>query len=817
MANVQHIEKLDETNFESWKLMMRSVLICNELWSYVSGAIVKTEQNRAEWTLRDDKALALITLSVKTNQLSHIKRAQSSKEAWDTLVQMYESRGPVRKASLYKQLYRMKKETSQSMSSYISSFCDIIEKLEEAGIQIPNELLSIMILNSLPFEYENFCIAIESRDVIPSIEILKAKLIEEEARQLERDNKHAIQEENDALYTKNKPKSNNNNKYNKSNQRDIKTKSKFPGKCFKCEKPGHKAADCRSAKKHTTKANTEDAMSATVLSSEAHQSTEWCLDSGATRHMCNDPEKFHELDSGVRCEIHTAANHRAKSIGTGTVKLNVKLKGNEANQVKLQNTLLVPEFQNNLLSVSCMTDNDYTVIFTKDFAEVKRRDGTIALKAERRGQLYVANEIELIRANTVTTNNVQNKNKQSRWHERYGHLNFRDLNKLKQEDMVKNMDMNQTRDKFTCEVCDKGKIHQLPYKDSVNYSTEKLELVHSDICGPFNIESIGGAKYFAVFIDDYTRYQQVVMLKKRSDILNVFKIYKKRVEKETGYFIKRIRTDAKEYVSKEFTSYLEAEGIKRELSVEYTPQQNGVAERANRTLVEMARCMLIQSKLPKSLWGEAINTAAFIRNRCPSKRFTSKTPMEMWCGRKPYVGFLRIFGSKVIALNKGTRRNKFEPKGDEYILVGYSEESKTYRLWKPKTKNVVKRRDVRFNEKLSKESIETDEYFEAPLHILETNEKSTEMETSEETEPEEKDDEDSSENLVPSLSPRKSSDDISAKSIIRRAPGRPKILRSGQKGRPRKLFHETANSTYKKDLDEPESVEAIYDREDNDL
>lgn len=206
-------------------------------------------------------------------------------------------------------------------------------------------------------------------------------------------------------------------------------------------------------------------------------------------------------------------------------------------------------------------------------------------------------------ANSVATNISSNESKkQLRWHERYGHLNFQDLNKLKQEDMVKNMDMKPIRDKFTCVICDKGKIYQLPYKDSIKHSTSKLKLVHSDICNPFNVESIGGAKYFATFIDYHTKYTQVVMLKRCSDIFNAFKNYKKRVEEETGCFIKRIRTDnAKEYVSGEFKNYLEAERIKRELSVEYTPQQNGVAERANRMLVEMARYMLIQSKLPKSL------------------------------------------------------------------------------------------------------------------------------------------------------------------------------------------------------------------------
>lgn len=216
-----------------------------------------------------------------------------------------------------------------------------------------------MILNSLPSEYQNFCIAIESRDAISSIELLKVKLIEEEARQLEHDSKYVIHEnENDALVAKNKLKSNRNTQ---SSQRDINRKSKFIGKCYKCGKPGHKISDCRSVKKQTTKMDTEDAMSATILSSQSYQSTEWYLNSRDTRHMCNDPKRFSGLDNTEKCEIHTATEYRTESTGADTVKLNVKLKGNNVNQIKLQNTLLVPGFRNNLLSVSCMINNDYTV------------------------------------------------------------------------------------------------------------------------------------------------------------------------------------------------------------------------------------------------------------------------------------------------------------------------------------------------------------------------------------------------------------------------------------------------------------------------
>lgn len=142
----------------------------------------------------------------------------------------------------------------------------------------------------------------------------------------------------------------------------------------------------------------------------------------------------------------------------------------------------------------------------------------------------------------------------------------------------------------------------MPFPQSSSRAKNVLELIHSDICGPLQTQSLGGAKYIATFIDDKTRHIDVTFLKSRSEIFSAFKKYQRKVERKTGRKIIKLRTDnAKEYLSHNFTQYLEQEGITRQLSTEYTPQQNGVAERANRTLVEMARTMLLESNLPKSL------------------------------------------------------------------------------------------------------------------------------------------------------------------------------------------------------------------------
>lgn len=156
----------------------------------------------------------------------------------------------------------------------------------------------------------------------------------------------------------------------------------------------------------------------------------------------------------------------------------------------------------------------------------------------------------------------------------------------------------------------------------------------------------------------------------------------------------------REYLYNNFTNFLKEEGVRHQLSVEYMPQQNGVAERTNHTLVEMARCMILQASLPDSLWAEAVNTATYLRNRCVTKCLDGITPFEAWTQRKPYVDFFRTIGSKTIALNENQRGRKFQPKGDEYLLVDYSDESKAYRLWKPGTKTIIKARDVKFFERI---------------------------------------------------------------------------------------------------------------------
>lgn len=485
---------------------------------------------------------------------------------------------------------------------------------------------------------------------------------------------------------------------------------------------------------------------------------------------------------------YTATDNSTFSLGKGEVKISVNSRNKQVSNIKLQNVMWVPEFRTNIMSVHSITKNGYSVTFNEDAAVIKRRDGTVVLTAPKQNDLYVAKPSSEQQSLFTGTKD----DRLTRWHQRLGHLNFNDVRKMHDKGMIDGMQMlrHATQNESRCEVCDLSKIHQLPFTNSKTVEKDTLGLIHTDICGPIKTPSLGGARYFATFIDEKTSYTEVAILKEKSEIFNAFKTYKARVEKQIGMPIKKIRSDnATEYLSKEFTEYFEKEGIMRQLSTPYTPQQNGIAERANRTLVEMARTMLTQSKLLMSLWAEAVSTAAYIRNRCPTEKLNNSTPYEESSGQKPYIGFLRIFGSKTIALEKGAGTNKFMPKGKEYVLVGYSQVSKAYRLWERGTNHIVVRRDVRFHEDIGNHTMENENIFIAPLE--------TKINTTTTNEEKEDHEEETEEDT--------SGGDEDEKPIGTRKRSRLKLLQTGKRGKPRRLFHHEANVSQEQYM-EPRTV-----------
>ncbi|KAG6523912.1 hypothetical protein ZIOFF_013800 [Zingiber officinale] len=251
-----------------------------------------------------------------------------------------------------------------------------------------------------------------------------------------------------------------------------------------------------------------------------------------------------------------------------------------------------------------------------------------------------------------------------------------------------------------CEGCAFGKQHRLPFPKGVSWrAKEKLELIHTDVCGPMDTLSHAQNRYFILFIDDHTRMTWVYFMRQKSEVFMIFKKFKSLVEKQSGCFIKTLRSDrGKEYTSKEFHNFCEDEGVERQLTVRYTPQQNGVTERKNQTIVEMAKSMMHEKGLPKIFWAEAVYTAVYLSNRCPTTAIPNKTPFEAWSGRRPSVNHLKVFGSICYSQIPKQKRSKLDESSERCIFVGYSTMSKGYRLFNLQLGQVIISRDVQVDE-----------------------------------------------------------------------------------------------------------------------
>ncbi|MCO5548104.1 hypothetical protein L7F22_001562 [Adiantum nelumboides] len=284
------------------------------------------------------------------------------------------------------------------------------------------------------------------------------------------------------------------------------------------------------------------------------------------------------------------------------------------------------------------------------------------------------------------------------WHARFGHVGYGSLMTLQRHNMVHDFSLLEMPPRHVCEGCVLGKMHRFLFsQDGSVRATQKLELVHSDVCGPMMMPSVGNNLYFVTFIDDFSRFCWVYSLKANSDVFAIFQHYVSMVENETGCKVQTLRTDrGGEYMLGAFKDFLGNKGIKHQCTMPYTPQQNGVAERKNRSLMEMVRCMLKAKSLPHKLWMEAVACAAHVLNRCPTRALNTITPYESWYDKKPTVNYLRVFGCLAYAHIPQQLRGKLDDKAIKCIFVGYSSGSKGYRLYNPVTNKIFESRDVIF-------------------------------------------------------------------------------------------------------------------------
>ncbi|KAK1695105.1 hypothetical protein QYE76_011802 [Lolium multiflorum] len=421
--------------------------------------------------------------------------------------------------------------------------------------------------------------------------------------------------------------------------------------------------------------------------------SKWVLDSGCTSHMTGGKNLVKELRPNINnITVSFGDNSTSEVLGFGKVVV--------AHNITLVDVMLVKTLGYNLLSVSALGKMGFAVFIDNDIVVLLwSKTLKVAFVGYREHNLYVVDF-----SGTTTSSAMCLFGKADvgwLWHRRLAHVNMRTLQSLhKGNHIVGLMESVSFAKDRVCRACVEGKMHDSPHPSKTIISSKRiLELLHVDLFGPVTHASLGAKKHCLVIVDDYSRYTWVYFLKTKDETQQIFIDFATEVQRQHNLLIMAIRSDnGSEFKNYTLNDFLSDEGIRHQYSAAYTPQQNGVAERKNRTLMDMARSMMAEYKSRYNFWAEAISTACHSSNRLYLRKGLNKTPYEILTGNKPNISYFKVFGCKCFYKIKGVRLSKFAPKALEGIFVGYGAESHTYRIFDIASGIIIESCSVRFEE-----------------------------------------------------------------------------------------------------------------------
>ena len=408
----------------------------------------------------------------------------------------------------------------------------------------------------------------------------------------------------------------------------------------------------------------------------------WYLDSGCSKHMTGDKDKFTYLLPRTKGYVTYGDNNKGKILGIGKV--------GKSSNISIENVLYVEGLKHNLLSISQLCDKGYKIVFDSSHCIIEDKNSSqVKLMGNRVDNIY------MISLDDTSSHNLKcllsKEDDVWLWHRRLAHIHMDHLNKLISKDLVIGLPKLKFKKDRLCDACQKGKQVKVSFKSKNIVSTNRpLQLLHMDLFGPSRTMSFGGNYYALVIVDDYSRFTWTLFIPHKNHSFTVFKRLAKVIQNEKNLKIASIRSDhGGEFENQVFETFCEKHGIEHNFSAPRTPQQNGVVERKNRSLEELARTMLNETNLPKYFWADAVNTASYVMNRVLIRPILKKTPYELYKGRQPNISHLHVFGCKCFVLNNGKDNlGKFDAKADEGIFLGYSQSSKAFRIYNKRTMTI---------------------------------------------------------------------------------------------------------------------------------
>lgn len=677
MAEKFSFAKLDNENYFVWKYRMELLLTKENLWSVINEE--KPDPETAAWTKKDGEARAYIGLLVCDNQLNYVRKATSARNAWDNLKNYHEKSTLSNKVTLMRAICNLKLEENGNVVSHVNAMTELFEKLGALGDRISDDWVVAMLLSSLPKSYDTLITALETRpEGDLTLSLVQSKLLEEYRKRSIRTEEKTTESVLKTTHTA------------------VKPKVSQSLECFFCKRKGHMKRDCKKFKdwaqkkdQANTVVNTEDF----AFISSTMSAGRWIIDSGATCHIAAEKHLFNEIDTSVRGRVTVGNGMEVEAEGRGSCHIKLVNTEGASSTAKISDVYYMPKMNGNLLSAHQLTVKGFSLLFQKEACDILQNGDKIG-SAKMESGLYYLRQPNTVQ---VAVEKRHNEHCIHSLHRKFGHRDPDAIRKMCAEGLMDDIKLIECGIKQTCEVCFKGKFSRLPFpRKSVSSSAEPLELIHTDVCGPMRTGSVSGKRYFVTFIDDHSRYCSVYFLQHKSDVLSVLKEFVAAVFTQFGKVPKTIRSDrGGEYTGHEVTNYLKSKGIHMQYTAAYSPQQNGIAERKNRSLMEMARCMLIDADMEHKFWAEAVATANFMQNRIISSAINN-TPIFLWKGLKPTLKVFQVFGAAAYVFIHKEKRGKLENKSKLMTFVGYDENTKAYRMLDRNTCKVEISRDVRF-------------------------------------------------------------------------------------------------------------------------
>lgn len=703
-ANMNNVPMLNGTNFKDWKENILIVLGCMDidLALRMPKPNALTAQSTPEETVYFEKwdRSNRLSLMIMKRGIPEVFRGAITEdvtvagEFLSEIQKRFAKNDKAETSTLLASLISIKYKGKGNVREYIMEMSHLASKLKALKLDLSDDLLVHLVLISLPAQFNQFKVSYNCQKEKWTLNELISFCVQEE----ERLKQERTESAHLASTSKHTGKRTHKGKEVAIPQGPEPKKQKVQDGCFFCGKPGHRKKDCAKYVAWRVKKGTFHVLVCSEINLASVPRNTWWVDSGATTHICvsmqgclnyrkpTDAERYIFVGDGKSIEVQAIAHFRLL-LKTGYY-------------LDLLDTFVVPSFRRNLISVSVLDKLGYYCSFGNMKFSMSINSNVVGT-----GLLNVFDNLYLLETiasynatlhveSRGTKRKLTKENSASLWHKRLGHISKSRVERLVSDGILDSLDFS---DFDVCVECIKGKQTKIK-KYGAHRTTDVLELIHTDICGPFPMASWNGQQYFITFIDDYSRYGYLFLIHEKSQSLDVFKKFKAEVELQLNKRIKSVRSDrGGEYYGRydgsgeqrpgPFAKYLEECGIVPQYTMPGSPSMNGVSERRNRTLKDMVRSMISHSTLPESLWGEALKTATYILNRVPTKA-AAKTPYELWVGRKPSLKHLHVWGCPAEARPYKPHERKLDSKTISSYFIGYAERSRGYKFYDPTNRSI---------------------------------------------------------------------------------------------------------------------------------